>query len=67
MPRPVAILKTPPEPIEVRIAKLRIPKKRQKQLKAMMDEAWAQFEKEKALQRSVSEVQEKRPDASAAD
>jgi hypothetical protein len=66
MPRPVAILKTPPEPITTRIARLGIPKKRQKQLKAMMDEAWAQFEKEKAL-RVVDKAQEKLPDASAAD
>jgi len=68
MPRPVAILKTPPEPIEVRIARLRIPKARQKRLRQIMDEAWAQLEKVKAVQMTdANEVKEKHQNASAAD
>ncbi len=40
MPRPIHIT-TPIEPLETRIKRLRIPKARQKELRAMMDEAWA--------------------------
>jgi hypothetical protein len=67
MARPVAYLKSPPDPIEVRIARLRIPKARQKRLLAIMDEAWAEFEKKKALQTKAIEVEEKLNNASAAD
>jgi hypothetical protein len=67
MARPVAYLKSPPDPIEVRIARLRIPKARQKRLLAIMDEAWAEFEKKKALQTKAIEVEDKLNNASAAD
>ncbi len=40
MPRPIHIT-TPIEPLESRIKRLRVPKARQKELLAIMDEAWA--------------------------
>ncbi|HUH63526.1 MAG TPA: hypothetical protein VLZ50_11030 [Terracidiphilus sp.] len=68
MARPVAYLKTPPDPIEVRIARLRIPKARQKRLLAIMDEAWAQVAKEReALSVGSDEAGGKSKNASAAD
>jgi hypothetical protein len=42
MPRPIHIT-TPIEPLESRIKRLRIPKTRQKELLAIMDEAWARL------------------------
>jgi hypothetical protein len=40
MPRPVAHITAPIEPLESQIKRLRIPKARQKELLAIMDEAW---------------------------
>lgn len=68
MSRPVAIIKTPPEPVEVRIARLGIPKARQKRLRKIMDAAWAQLEDDKAVRHSnANEVKERHLNASAAD
>jgi hypothetical protein len=46
MPRPVHIT-TPIDPLEVRIRRLRIPKARQKELLAIMDEAWERLATER--------------------
>jgi len=43
MARPVAHITAPIEPLESRIKRLRIPKARQKELLAIMDEAWARL------------------------
>lgn len=68
MPRPVAHITSPPEPLEVRIKRLRIPKVRQKQLRAMMDEVWAQLRAEKQSPADAeTEREEKIKNASAAD
>ena len=44
MPRPVAHITAPIEPLESRIKRLRIPKARQKELLAIMDEAWTRLD-----------------------
>jgi hypothetical protein len=43
MPRPVAHITAPIEPLESRIKRLRIPKARQKELLAIMNEAWTRL------------------------
>jgi hypothetical protein len=67
MPRPIHIT-TPIEPREARIKRLRIPKARQKELLAIIDEGWARLatEKETHLNDSV-QPGEKPKRASAAD
>lgn len=68
MARPVAHITAPVEPLEIRIKRLRIPKARQKQLRAMMDEAWVRLAAEKqASQGAPIEQGEKVSNASAAD
>jgi hypothetical protein len=59
MPRPIRIT-TPIEPLETRIKRLRIPKARQKELWAMMDEAWARLAKEKQAATSDTVKQEEK-------
>ena len=67
MPRPVARLKTPRPSIESLIERLRIPKARQKQLRAMMDEAWADLAaKNQTNKRIRVKREEKFKNASAA-
>jgi hypothetical protein len=53
MPRPIHIT-TPIEPLESRIKRLRIPKARQKELLAIMDEAWARLAVNRVKRPSVS-------------
>jgi hypothetical protein len=68
MPRPVAILKSPPEPVEVRIARLGLSKARQKRLQKIMDKAWARLENAGMAQAArAPEVKEKHQNAPAAD
>ncbi len=68
MPRPVAHVTAPIDPLEVRIKRLRIPKARQKRLRAMMDEAWVRFYGEKQVSTGDTIKQEKKlQNASAAD
>ena len=66
MPRPIHIT-TPIDPLESRIKRLRIPKARQKELLAIMDEAWARLATERGV-RSNDSAQwgEKLESASAA-
>ena len=54
MTRPVAHITAPIEPLESRIKRLRIPKARQKELLAIMDEAWARLAVEKVKRPIVS-------------
>ena len=68
MPRPVAYLTTPRPSIESLVKRLRIPKARQKQLRALMDEARAQLAAEKqAAKGTKGKREEKFKNASAAD
>jgi hypothetical protein len=67
MPSSVHIT-TPIEPLETRIKELRIPKARQKQLRAMMDEARARMAREEQARSEAQIVpEEKLQNASAAD
>jgi hypothetical protein len=54
MPRPVAHITAPIEPLESRIKRLRIPKARQKELLAIMDEAWARLAVERVTRPIIS-------------
>jgi hypothetical protein len=66
MPRPIHIT-TPIEPLESRIKRLRIPKARQKELLAIMDEAWAHLAVERGMPPNGSAQRgEKRERVSAA-
>ena len=68
MPRPVAYITTPPPSHESIIRRLRIPKKRQRELLAIMDEGWARLAAEKqAAASDTGKQEEKLQDASAAD
>ncbi len=67
MARPVAHIVGRAAPVEVRIRQLRIPKARQKQLCAMMDEAWARLAAERRVLQGAPLAQgEKFSHASAA-
>jgi hypothetical protein len=66
--RPSVHITTPIEPREIRIKRLRIPKARQKELVAMMDQAWARLAAEKETPPIDSVQPGKKPErASAAD
>jgi hypothetical protein len=64
MPRPVAHITTAVDPLEVRIKRLRIPKTRQRELLAIMDEAWANLAVGRGI-RPNHPVQRKEKSASA--
>lgn len=67
MPRSIHIT-TPVEPLEVRIKRLRIPKARQKELLAIMDEAWVRLAAGREISPNDSaQPGEKSKRASAAD
>ena len=68
MPRPIAYLTTRPPSHESMVKRLRIPKARQKQLRAMMDEARAKLAAEKQTTKGARvKREEKLKNASAAD
>lgn len=67
MTRPVAHITAPIDPLEVRIKRLRIPKARQKELQAIVDEVWARYSKlEQAPKNGTNEAGKKRKRAAAA-
>jgi len=68
MPRPVAHITTRPPSHESMVRRLRIPKARQEQLRAIMDEARAQMAtQEQATTNKRGKREEKLQNASAAD
>ncbi|MGD0519919.1 MAG: hypothetical protein ABSA48_01570 [Terracidiphilus sp.] len=60
MPRPIHIT-TPVEPLETRIKRLRITKSRQKELLAIMDEAWARLAAERKTRPNASALPGEKP------
>jgi hypothetical protein len=65
MPRPIRIT-TPIEPLESRIKRLRIPKARQKELLAIMDEAWARLTVERSVHSNHSIQWGEKPESASA-
>ncbi|MDR3774074.1 MAG: hypothetical protein P4L26_12035 [Terracidiphilus sp.] len=66
MPKSVHIT-TPIDPLEVRIKRLHIPKARQKELLAIMDEAWARYSNlEQVPENGMNDTGKKRKRAAAA-
>lgn len=67
MPKPVHI-STPPPSHEEMVRRLRVPKARQRKLRAIMDETWARLESlEKVSENPESGQEENRKNAPAAD
>lgn len=65
MPKSVHIT-TPPLSYEEQVRRLRIPKKRLKELEAIADKAWADFQTQKEASRSRIGAEENPKSASAA-
>ena len=65
MPRPIHIT-TPIEPLESRIRRLRISKARQKELLAIMDEAWARLAAERGTRPNDSAQRGEKPESASA-
>ena len=67
MTRPVAHITAPIDPLDVRIKRLRIPKARQEELLAIVDEVWTRYSKlERAPKNGTNEAGKKRKRAAAA-